>query len=85
MRTIQLVAEHLWIPQRLMQAQPRQFLLWTFRQRTVFALVDGKRNTVQIARLLSISPTKVLQTLRQLQDVYMIAKESKLVIENRPL
>ena len=69
-----LDGEQLWIPQRLMQSQPRQFLLWTFRQRTVFALVNGKRNIVEIAQMLSISPTKVLQTLHQLQAMPVIAK-----------
>ena len=75
MKLLPLAIEQPWIPQRLVQTQPRQFLLWTFRQRTVFALVDGKRNTMHIAQMLSISQYKVAQVLYELQDMQVIAKE----------
>ena len=73
-----LMSEQPWVPQRLIQSHPRQFLSWTYRQRTVFALVDGTRNTVQIAQLLSISSMKVLKTLHELQDMYVIVKGNEM-------
>ena len=55
MKLLPLEQEQQWIPQRLVQTLPSQFLLWTFVQRKVFALVDGKRTITQIAWLLSVS------------------------------
>lgn len=60
------------IPQRLVQYQPHQFILWTFMQRKVFALVDGKRTVLQIAQLLSTSLSKVTKTLHELQAMQMV-------------
>lgn len=62
------------IPQRLMQYQPRQFILWAFMQRKVFALVDGKRTVLHIAQLLSTSLSRVTETLHELQDMQVITQ-----------
>jgi len=70
------LVEQPWIPQRLVQAQPHHFLRWTFLQRKVFALTDGARTTHSIAWMLSTSPKRVTQTLRQLQAMGMIARET---------
>ncbi len=77
MKLLPIEQEQHWIPQRLIQTLPSQFLLWTFVQRKVFALVDGKRTIMQIAWLLSISPSKATKTLRELQDMGMIRKEAQ--------
>ncbi len=76
MKLLPLEQEQQWIPQRLVPSLPSQFLLWTFLQRKVFALVDGKRTITQIAQLLSISPFKATKTLRELQDMGMIMDET---------
>lgn len=72
--------EAYWIPQRLVQGKPRHFMRWTFRQRKVFALVDGKRTISQIARLLSTSPTTVVETLYELQFMRKVAQEQILYV-----
>lgn len=77
MKLLPLEREYQWVPQRLVQAIPSQFLLWTFVQRKVFALVDGKRTVIQITRMLSTSHFKVTKTLRELQDMGMIRKEMR--------
>ena len=77
MKLVPLVTNPFWIPQRLMPYQPQHFNLWTFRQRTVFALVDGKRTVVQIAQMLSTSQDTVMQTLHGLHDMGMVTKETQ--------
>ena len=74
MKLLPIEQELQWVPQRLIQALPSQFLLWTFVQRKVFALVDGKRTVTHIAWLLSISHFKVEKTLCELQNMGMIRK-----------
>ena len=63
-----------WTPRRLVQHQPHDFLAWTFMQRKVFALVDGKRTVLQIAQLLSTSLDKVTKALHELQKMHMITQ-----------
>ena len=75
MKLVPLVTNPFWIPQRLMPYQPQHFNLWTFRQRTVFALVDGKRTVAHIAHMLSTSQETVMQTLHELHIVGMVTKE----------
>ncbi len=77
MKLVPLVVEQQWIPQRLVQRLPPHFLLWTFRQRTVFALVDGERSTTYIAHMLSTSHNTVIQTHHELQELGMVAKEKQ--------
>ena len=63
-----------WTPRRLVQQQPREFISWTFMQRKVFALVDGKRTVLQIAQLLSTSLDTVTKALHELQAMQMITQ-----------
>ena len=77
MRLISLVTNPLWTPQRRVSSQPQHFHRWTFRQRTVFALVDGKRSVAYIAHMLSTSQETVLQTLHELHLMRMVTKETE--------
>ena len=77
MKLVPLVTNPFWTPQRLVPYQPQHFHLWTFRQRTVFALVDGKRTVVQIAQMLSTSQNTVTQTLHELHNMRMVTKETQ--------
>ncbi len=63
-----------WTPRRLVQHRPHDFLAWTFMQRKVFALVDGKRTILHIAQLLSTSLNAVTRVLHELQAMKMITQ-----------
>ena len=76
MKLVPFVTDPFWIPQRLVPYQPQHFHLWTFRQRTVFALVDGKRTVAYIAHMLSTSQDMVAQTLHELYNMGMVTKET---------
>ena len=75
MRFVPLITNPLWTPRRRVSSQPQHFHRWTFRQRTVFALVDGKRSVAHIAQMLSTSQETVLQTLHELHLMGMVTKE----------
>ena len=75
MRLVPLVTNPFWTPQRLVSFQSQHFHRWTFRQRTVFALVDGKRSVAHIAQMLSTSQDVVMQTLHELHIMGMVTKE----------
>ena len=77
MKLVPLVTDPFWIPQRLVQYQPEHFHLWTFRQRTIFALVDGKRTVAYISHMLSTSQDTVLQTLHKLHEMGMVTKDNQ--------
>ncbi len=61
-----------WTPRRLVQQQPHDFLTWSFMQRKVFALVDGKRTVLHIAQLLSTSLDTVTRALHELRAMKVI-------------
>ena len=77
MKLVPLVTDPFWIPRRLVLYQPEHFHLWTFRQRTIFALVDGKRTVAYIAHMLSTSQNTVMQTLQKLHEMGMVTKENQ--------
>ena len=77
MKLVPLVTNAHWTPQRLVPYQPQHFHLWTFRQRTVFALVDGRRTGAHIAQMLSTSKETVIQTLHELHIMGMVTKETQ--------
>ena len=77
MKLVPFVTDPFWIPQRQVLHQPQHFHLWTFRQRTVFALVDGKRTVAYIAHMLSTSQGTVVQTLHELYNMGTITKENQ--------
>ncbi len=63
------------IPRRLAQVTQEQISLWPRKHRAVFVLVDGRKNTEQIAGLLSLPVKEVEKVLRDLQSTRFIALE----------
>jgi hypothetical protein len=48
------------VPRRARLLEPREFFSWSYPQRVVYSLVDGKRSVEAMARLLRQEPEKVL-------------------------
>lgn len=76
------VGEHM-VPRRLREPKAEQRTTWTRTHRLVFALIDGKKSAAQIARLLSLSPTRVQKALHDLYQMNLLALDSSR--ETRPV